>query len=606
MYNIKIDLLVSDDEKIEFNEVFNPKLLEEIDLLPNELTANELSFEIIDNNGDYDVLNPNNLLSKIKNNTEIEVFYIDEMSTYYFGKFYLVSFERRGNTVSFKAQDIMKKLEEEEIDIGYVYNMSVGTFLDILLGKDNYDVYSETILEKKIIGQFIKSSKKEALLKMLLFTRLLCDTSRRRNPFFFLGMERGAIQKNVNSFEISNLIMDSDSVEIQEKYNTLTYSQGEILQDNTEDDVIYSEYLQKGEYTIYFEGYYNISSVENCKINDELGTIIDNYTSENYMRRRLSSVNIVVETDGDVKIYGKKKEYTSVVKTIDSTYINNGENLDISSVVFLSSAFQEVFHTYDQNLEKILDYFYFNNLKFEFDYDITKILEGNIVSLTDHCKILTNYYIGLEYYEYTKVWELYRGAIYGTINKLDIDLNSMLATIGTFGSNDNSINPENTRARIGTISQNEVENFDYTFKLNSDKYYEAENNEINNSVAIIKLVFSLDYDMTINFECINLSNDGNIVLSNINSILKNTTIVDSDAYCIVEKTNLKKVSYNLPAGENCIYVKSIINTASSNKILFKFNIEKVDWFSSNEMADYYTKSQIDNMINNLNNQLSNI
>lgn len=110
----------------------------------------------------------------------------------------------------------------------------------------------------------------------------------------------------------------------------------------------------------------------------------------------------------------------------------------------------------------------------------------------------------------------------------------------------------------------DIENIttDYGFTLNSDGYYESNNNN-NYTYAMCKLNITASHDCTMHLDCINHAtsytkyNFG--MLSNLDTTLLNSADIDTDnvykSFINMTGTTTETVSYQVPAGEHFIYIK---------------------------------------------------
>lgn len=450
MNNTKVIIYLANDEEIVYDKVINPKLLEEVDFIPNEVTANEISFDILDENGYFDFMNDNNKLEFIKKNIEIKIYKLIKNQEYFLGKFYLKDYTVKGNLITIKAQDIISKISDEKIDLGFVVEVSVGTILDSIFGENNYEIASD-LKAKTLTGFFGKAYKNEHLLKLMFFTNLLCVTSRKEIPLFRLGLYNyGLANLTINDagrnvYEISKYIQDSNNITHLEKYNKLLYKLRSMNTKSEEEQIIFSDTLNSGTYDIDFDELFLVTNIDGATLND-VKSYTDIYSNKICSITKYNSANITVPNRQTITIKGKKINSIDNDEVCEVTTLTDEgieKNLDISSIIFVLSGFyvkdNKLVYAdtlYNNRFSELLLMLEIWNKEFTFDYDIADFDDVELLKVLDYIKILTDY--TYEYrspykvYEDGKIWReiySYQKTIEGNVGKLDIDLDTMIATI---------------------------------------------------------------------------------------------------------------------------------------------------------------------------------
>ena len=132
-----------------------------------------------------------------------------------------------------------------------------------------------------------------------------------------------------------------------------------------------------------------------------------------------------------------------------------------------------------------------------------------------------------------------------------------------------------------SYSVSSVDGVSYGFALNSDGYYESNNQGVKNSAALCKIVFNLSAEKQVTIDAITYgeSDCDYGLLGAVDQVLTTTNTADSGVFWNGEgksSADPYQVTYTIPAGEHFVYAKYIKDSSvDSNKdsLQFKVNLE---------------------------------
>lgn len=116
----------------------------------------------------------------------------------------------------------------------------------------------------------------------------------------------------------------------------------------------------------------------------------------------------------------------------------------------------------------------------------------------------------------------------------------------------------------------QVDNADYGFELNSSGYYESQNKGIANSYAIARIMIHAAEESTVTVKCINYAESSNDygILSTLDNELTLSATADSEnvakSFKGSSSSSVQSVSYTIPQGTHCIYVKFIKDSSTNS------------------------------------------
>ena len=138
-----------------------------------------------------------------------------------------------------------------------------------------------------------------------------------------------------------------------------------------------------------------------------------------------------------------------------------------------------------------------------------------------------------------------------------------------------------------SYSVSSVDGATYGFTLNSDGYYESNNQGVNSSAALCKIVFNLSAEKQVTIDAITYgeSNYDYGLLGAVDQVLDTTSTVDSGIFWNGKgksSADPYQVTYTIPAGEHFVYAKYIKDSsADKNKdsLQFKVNLETKSYYT---------------------------
>lgn len=138
-----------------------------------------------------------------------------------------------------------------------------------------------------------------------------------------------------------------------------------------------------------------------------------------------------------------------------------------------------------------------------------------------------------------------------------------------------------------SYSVSSVDGATYGFTLNSDGYYESNNQGVNSSTALCKIVFNLSAEKQVTIDAITYgeSNYDYGLLGAVDQVLDTTSTVDSGIFWNGKgksSADPYQVTYTIPAGEHFVYAKYIKDSsADKNKdsLQFKVNLETKSYYT---------------------------
>ena len=163
------------------DEIVSANLIEEIDLASNELPIKELTFELKDETGEYDILNPNGLYSTLREGQPLYLREKVDGTTVQMGTFYLTSWESTtGNIAKFTAQDIIGELDKYQFEqTGLWQSVTFTNALGrILEGRDIEYEIDPAVAQETVSGYIETCTMREALQELCFTQRCYCISGR--------------------------------------------------------------------------------------------------------------------------------------------------------------------------------------------------------------------------------------------------------------------------------------------------------------------------------------------------------------------------------------------------------------------------------------------
>lgn len=138
-----------------------------------------------------------------------------------------------------------------------------------------------------------------------------------------------------------------------------------------------------------------------------------------------------------------------------------------------------------------------------------------------------------------------------------------------------------------SYSVSAVDGATYGFMLNSDGYYESNNQGVNSSAALCKIVFNLSAEKQVTIDAITYgeSKYDYGLLGAVDQVLDTTSLVDSGIFWNGKgksSADPYQVTYTIPAGEHFVYAKYIKDSSShqnKDSLQFKVNLETKSYYT---------------------------
>ena len=138
-----------------------------------------------------------------------------------------------------------------------------------------------------------------------------------------------------------------------------------------------------------------------------------------------------------------------------------------------------------------------------------------------------------------------------------------------------------------SYSVSSVDSVSYGFALNSDGYYESNNQGVKNSAALCKIVFNLSAEKQVTIDAITYgeSNYDYGLLGAVDQVLTTTNTADSGVFWNGKgksSADPYQVTYTIPAGEHFVYAKYIKDSSSNqnkDSLQFKVNLETKSYYT---------------------------
>lgn len=138
-----------------------------------------------------------------------------------------------------------------------------------------------------------------------------------------------------------------------------------------------------------------------------------------------------------------------------------------------------------------------------------------------------------------------------------------------------------------SYSVSAVDGATYGFALNSDGYYESNNQGVNSSAALCKIVFNLSAEKQVTIDAITYGEDKYDygLFGAVDQVLDTTSTVDSGIFWNGKgksSADPYQVTYTIPAGEHFVYAKYIKDSSSNqnkDSLQFKVNLETKSYYT---------------------------
>lgn len=274
-------------------------LIEEMDMISNQIAVNKLTYNLIDEDDDFNVGNIAGLHKVLQKGQKITAYEKVDGEDYVLGKFFLSDWKTSGNVTKISAVDYKGILDNTTFATGKVYEGELaGTVIDNIMsaaGITDYEV-DANVRSVKLYGWMKRQTCRKALREVLFACGAIVDTSRS----FLLKIYKP------NRVSVVN-------VDRERKFKT-TVSENDYISDVTVKYNSYTLYTEKKEVVKgdYEAGTYTVtlsSPVAEMEIN--AGQILE---------QTADSITFKLTEPGHVSITGYKysKEELSVTASVES------------------------------------------------------------------------------------------------------------------------------------------------------------------------------------------------------------------------------------------------------------------------------------------------
>lgn len=156
-------------------------LVEEMDMISNQIAVNKLTYNLIDEDDDFNVGNIAGLHKVLQKGQKITAYEKVDGEDYVLGKFFLSDWKTSGNVTKISAVDYKGILDNAEFATGKVYTGELaGDVIDDIMtaaGITDYEVDKE-VRSVKLYGWMKKQKCRKALKEVLFACGAVIDTSR--------------------------------------------------------------------------------------------------------------------------------------------------------------------------------------------------------------------------------------------------------------------------------------------------------------------------------------------------------------------------------------------------------------------------------------------
>lgn len=292
-------------EQFDKEEIADINIIEELNIDSSDLSSNSLSLTIKDNEGDYDVLNPNNKLNKLQERQEISIYHYLQVNGAYqempLGTFLLKQFDSSKNLLTIEAYDDIYFMNKTYYGSNFYENEEISVVLNDLFNYFNYTNYNlgNELEGIKLTGYVPNVEFREAL-------RLICEAGGciiRKTRLGVTNIYKTS-DNTMKNFERKIIFQESPSRNL---FNNVV----DVVEYNYSNQIseteIYNANLNVGEHTILFNKFPIKENTLTKKENNTNYTIVKSYAT---------SCVINVTSATKVVLKATLCEPTSIVKRI--------------------------------------------------------------------------------------------------------------------------------------------------------------------------------------------------------------------------------------------------------------------------------------------------
>lgn len=317
------------------DEILDINIIDELSIDSSELSSNYLSLSISNKNGEYDILNPKNLLSLLQEKQEITVYHHLKVGSRYkevpLGTFLLKDFKTNNQKLVIEAYDDTYFMNDIYYGSDFYENEEVSNILKDLFNYFNYTNYTidEELEGIKLSGYIPNVSFREALRLIVEASCSVVNKTRYGNTYIFKTYDpvvktytRNLITKENPRRNLYNNLIDITQYNYTNRTkNTLVFS---------------AEFESKSEpYRIVFNKYPIIPN-----------TLIKAENNSNYEIVEASATSCLVKVNSatTVKLNATLIDETTTIQTKGKTnkYENKNATKNIKNRLITSSNLENV------------------------------------------------------------------------------------------------------------------------------------------------------------------------------------------------------------------------------------------------------------------------
>lgn len=360
------------------SEIKDFNIIEEISLDDDALPSNSFNATIIDNNGNYDILNPNNKVNKLKSGQELSVTHHLKVGNVFkevvLGTFLLKKVSSENMKLKLECYDELYFMNSTYYGSKFYINESAINVFQDLFDYFNYSNkrYSfDPDLENVYLTGYVPNVEfREALRLIAESSKAIIKKNRTGGIYIYRAKES---EVYANFFGKNDYIND----QIKENLYDNTIDVKIYSYDRIENDTLYSSTLNKGIYNISFSKYplvYNEYKDNYALLkNGDIGNYTIKSINANGCQIEVTKDNTKVELKGNYYVETFTNERLKLEENID---VDESAITKIDNHLITKNNYQEIANW---KLNK-------SNIAYELEYKTTPFIEAG-----DKCKIQTKY-----------------------------------------------------------------------------------------------------------------------------------------------------------------------------------------------------------------------
>lgn len=308
-------------EKFGDEQIADMQIIDEVSIDSSELSSNSLTLQIKNLNGEFDILNPNNKLSKLQERQEIDIFHYLQVNGAYqeipLGTFLIKKFTPRKQVLEIEAYDDTYYMNQMYYGSRFYENAEITFILKDLF--DYFD-YTKYIIDEELEG--IKLSGYVPNVEWREALRMICEAgccvvskNRQGGTYIYRTYDEPikTFSKKLLFSEEPSKNLFNNVIDVVE-YNFTTRKENEI---------IYSSELEIGTHTIIYNKYPILETTLKKNVENIDYEIIKAYAT---------SCVVEVKQKTNVELKATYIEETNSVIRKNKSVVNESEDFAISKV----------------------------------------------------------------------------------------------------------------------------------------------------------------------------------------------------------------------------------------------------------------------------------